>query len=177
MPKLYVIPRDVHEYVLGSGNSYNLLTTSDGIAKLLSAADIASVQRAMSVFPFQFSPEAGIVFAPYPMTTLGSDELYTDLLARATRKFEALALNTDLEKTGTAREYVYYPVDESVWVAVEQRVHESSDPANTTLLINSDFFSALLNAVSNTLGINAAQRSNLLTYYLQSTPNGAQSTE
>lgn len=175
MPQIQFISHDVHAMLDAEGIALNSMKTLSGMVEALSPADMAEATLIQEKrFPFQdLAQQLDITVADTPLTRLTQDGSYPDLSERIRKRYDTLLLQELALDASFTSVYRLYPVDESFWVVVEQRVHaEDRDPADN-LSHNNAFFDALIAQCLQTHHFESVCASKLFTYYLGSLPAAA----
>jgi hypothetical protein len=169
MPILTVVPQDVFDLMQNEGIELSKLNDVNYMAEHLAASDIADIHHALKAFPFQFSDELEIQLSQSPFARLALDEKYADLYYRVNGRIETTALRNEAEAKQNVFSYTLYPVEENLWVAVQQRLHnEPGDPNRLLLKANTGFFDAVIEQALHTQSFERVCSTNLFTYYLGS---------
>ena len=169
MPVLMVIPHDVAVMMKDEGISFSQLGDINYMAEHLSANDIADIHQALSDFPFAFSPELEITLADSPLMQLATDESRQDLHYRVEGRIESNSLRRGTGAEQLAQVFTLNPVEENLWVAVQQRLHkEPGDPSRLLLKSNRGFFDSLIGQALHNMPFERMSSTNLFTYYLGS---------
>lgn len=175
MPKLLVMPHDVFTMLQQSGVEFSCLDDVNYMSENLAASDMADIHIAMETFPFEFSPELEIHRAKSPLATLTqactespNNEKLQDLLYRVKGRITTISLRNANEE-GCVLSYELYPVNETLWVAVQQRLRkESGDPSRLLLRANNALFDGMIAQALHTHPFERVCATNLFTYYLGS---------
>jgi hypothetical protein len=164
-----VIPHDVAVMMKEEGISFSRLGDINYIAEHLSAVDIADIHQALSDFPFAFSPELGITLADSPLAALAAEESLQDLHYRVNGRIETNSMRRGSDAEKLPHVFTLNPVEENLWVAVQQRLHkEPGDPSRLLLKSNRGFFDSLIGQALHTMPFERMCSTNLFTYYLGS---------
>lgn len=169
MPVLTVVPQVVYDMMRDEGISLSKLNDVNYIAEYLSAADIADIHQALSDFPFAFSPELGITMADSPLALLAAQDSHNDLYYRVNGRIENNSIRRESAAEQLPQVFTLNPVEENLWVAVQQRLQkEPGDPSRHLLKANRAFFDSMINQAVHTMPFERMCSTNLFTYYLGS---------
>lgn len=152
------------------------LATLDRLISEVSPQELVDLHRARERFPFTFDAELRVYIARSPLDELHDSGKQPYLYDRALQRLETQRLtspnkDTDPEKPDAISVYTLYPVNESLWVAAEQRLCDyTGDPHRASLSANRAFFDALIAQALHTLSFERVCAANLFTYYLKALP-------
>lgn len=173
MTTLHVIPAAVHRMLEADGIALSCLRTQSDMVEALSTTDMAEITLAQRQFPYAFDKASGIELPLTPHARLSTIAEYTELCDRLSARLESLELDATVRDDTIVSHYVLYPVDESLWVAVEQRVHANECDPNEMTAHRSSFLSAMMANALHTRRFEDVCATNLFTYYLGSLPVAA----
>jgi hypothetical protein len=176
MTKLIVIPQGVFDQYQADGVQFGKLLDTNYIASVSSVNDLAEIHRAIEQFPFQFCKDTDVTVVDSPLVgiALASTEpcveqvQMRDLYNRVNSRVQTL----ELQSTGNAEQkfcgFMLYPVDENLWVAVQQRLHSDiGDPSRVSIEANRAFFDSMIQELLQTRSFPSVASTNLFTYYLE----------
>lgn len=177
MPHLLVVPEDTFETLQAFGHSLSKLEDVNYMVENISASDLADIHVAHVDFPYELPAELGIGKAPTPLEflakamddpTTNTDSLQ-NLYNRVNGLVQTRLLKVADKSVNSVCEYVLHPVNENLWVAVQQRLrHEASDPSRVLLRANESFFDSMIAQALQLFKFEQVCSSNLFTYYLGS---------
>lgn len=168
MPILHVLPATVADLLEAERVSLKILADIEAMASELSAQDLAEIHMAQQNFPFNFN-DVGIVLAASPATRLLQTAQHEALHARVTERIATLQLQAQANPRKLVPSYTLNPVDENVWVAVQQRLDLTGrDPNRQLLSSNRAFFDALIAQLLHTHTFEQVCSTSLFTCYLGS---------
>lgn len=176
MAQLLVVPEAVYDQYKTDGVQFTRLLDTNYIASVSSVNDLAQIDIAMNQFPFVFCPGCGITLAPSPRAGIAiaatADNLerfkMQDLHNALEERIETITLrHAQLPKV--VSEYILYPVDENLWVAVQKSLPiTNSDPERYATISNRTFFDSMINELLRTCKLEQVASTNLFNYYLMS---------
>jgi hypothetical protein len=153
------------------GISLKVLGDIDQMARLLSAHDMADIHLALQGFSFSFDSELQIELAQSPLTRLSASETHESVHYRVNERVQSQTLRQQAEGKNFTPVYTLNPVDENLWVAVQQRLHnQTADPSQLLLSSNQAFFDDLIAQALHCLPFEQVCKTNLFTYYLGTLP-------
>lgn len=171
MSRLYVLPANVVSVLQEAGHSLTCLNDVNKMVEVLSAHDMAEIHLAMKRFPFEFDKELEITFGELPLNRLSQEEVHEHLFNRVETRVTTQMLRDETSGGVGLPEYTLYCVDETLWVAVQQRLYNAErDPSRLLLSLNRGFFDALIAQKLFTQSIEEISSTNLFTYFLESLP-------
>lgn len=168
MPTLVVVPADVANVIATRRCNYDMFKDIDQVLKYLSAADVADIVIASNDFPFD------IDFVTINMEQVLQEQVlvkeeYAEWSKRYQSRYETTLLNTSSELEHVIPVYSLYCVDETLWVAVQQKQHvNEGDPGKLLLKANSEFFDSLIEHVLHTVSFEKVCATPLFKLYLDS---------
>lgn len=173
MTTLHVIPASVYRMLEADGIALSCLRTQSDLVATMSVTDLAEITLAQRRFPYDFDKATDIQLPMTPYARLACVAEYTELCDRLSARLESLELHEAARKTTLMSHYDLYPVDDSLWVAVEQRVHAEKHDPTEQMKRHNDFFSAMMANALYTRRFEDVCATNLFTYYLGSLPVAA----
>lgn len=169
MPRLVVVPDDVAAVIEGRGLNFDLFKDINSMLANLSAADLADIVIASNDFPFDFGSMLVINMEHMLQTEVLTVEEHAALAKRYQARYDTARLKYAAEVDSFMPVYQLYCVDETLWVAVQQRQHiNDCDPKRLLLKANSAFFDALIAHALHTQSFESVCSTNLFTHYLES---------
>lgn len=176
MTKILVIPKDVFEHFQATGVQLNKLLDIRYLASVSSVIDMALIHEAIARFNLPITGQLDIELADSPLTLVGLaakedsddqiklEDLYNRLESRLASSELRIVSNDKL-----VYDYYLYPVDENLWVAVQQSAHiVTSDPNRFSIEINHSFFDSMINQLCECHPFHVVASTNIFTYYLES---------
>jgi len=171
MPDIYVLPSETAAALDDEGLSVVLLKDADLIARQLSAPDVALIEMACRAYPFEFEDGLDVQTALTPLARLresGRHEAFAERVEGCMENLRLQSIETDNKFTPV---YTLNCVDENTWVAVQQRLHESStDPSKLLLSSNRAYFDALIDQALHRHSFEKVCSGDLFRYYLGALP-------
>lgn len=176
MIKILVIPKPVFEQFKTDGVQFSRLCDTNYIAEVCSVSDLTEIHEAINKFPFTFCHQTGVELAPSPVTGLATaatsgeygQHKLEDLYNRVEGRIASSALRKGLAPEGSLLQYELYPVDENLWVAVQQRLHsDNGDPSRLSTKANHALFDSMIAELLRTRTFESVASTNLFTYYLE----------
>lgn len=168
MPTLVVVPADVANVIATRRCSYDMFKDIRKVLKYLSPADVAEITIASGDFPFDIDNVSITMEQILQEQVLNSEE-YVDWTKRYHSRHETTLLNTKQELEHYVPVYSLYCVDETLWVAVQQKQHiEEGDPGKLLLKANSEFFDSLIEHTLHTVSFEKVCSTSLFKLYLDS---------
>lgn len=171
MPDIYVVPSETAAILEAEGLPLSILNDVEAMVQKLTAPDLARIELAFRAFPFEFGIELDVQLALTPLTRMRESGQHAAFIERVEGRIEQLRLNLEADGVNFTPVYTLNPVDENVWVAMQQRLHQSgSDPSSQLLSSNQAFFDALIDQSLQLHSFKTVSGSNLFRYYLGSLP-------
>jgi hypothetical protein len=176
MVKLLVIPQSVLEQFQTDGVQFTKLLDTNYIASVASVSDLADIHDAMNKFPFSFCQSTDVELADSPITGLAKaaevsglgQHKAVDLHNRVEGRIASNALMRAKTPSFGVYDYTLYPVDENLWVAVQQRLHgDNGDPARLSSKLNLALFDSMINELLRTRTFESVAATKLFTNYLE----------
>lgn len=176
MVQLLVVPEAVYEQYKVDGVQFTKLLDTNYITSVSSINDLTLIDLALNQFPFVFCPGTGVVLATSPRVGIAiastADNLerfkMQDLHNALEERVETLSLKL-ANDPNVVNEYILYPVDENLWVAVQKSLPiTNSDPERYATISNRTFFDSMINELLRTCKLEQVASTNLFSYYLMS---------
>lgn len=169
MPNLLVVPHEVFVMLQDGGVNLAKLNDINYMAEHLSASDIADIHSAQVAFPFAFDQTLNINMLRSPLTDLQTNEKYQDLYYRVNGRIETNSIREGSGVSQNAHVFSLYPVEENLWIVVQEKMHNVvGDPSRLLLKANQNFFDSMIAQCLHTLSFEEVCSTDLFTYYLGS---------
>lgn len=176
MTTLIVLPEHVFQQYMTDGVVFAKLCCVEYMKEVSSVNALADIQEAMQNFSIEFCPELDVTLADTPLASIakriaenGAD---VDQWTEFYKRLEGRAANIELRqgnKSALLRKYTLNPVDENLWVAVQQRLHDvTGDPGRLSIKVNSDFFDAVIAEATRSKPLEVVASTKVFTNYLES---------
>lgn len=176
MVNLLVIPADILEHFRNDGVQLTKLLDINYMSKAVSVSDLAAIHCAINKFPFRFCENTKVEIATTPLAQLqvaangveGSCPIMQDLYNRVDGRVTNTQLQDSLHPSLQCYEYSLYPVDENLWVAVQESLHKANgDPARLSIKANLRLFDSMIGELMRTRTFESVASTKLFTYYLE----------
>lgn len=171
MPTIQVVPHELVEALEAERLPLSVLGDIEHMAEVMSVDDLAGCQLARMDFPFTFDAELEISLASSVLNDLSHTTVHENLHNRVEERVQTLQLQQVADASTIVPQYTLYPVDESLWVAAQQRLRVTDgDPGRQLLSCNQGFFDTLIAQALHTHSFESVCKTNLFTHYIQSLP-------
>lgn len=168
MPQLVVVPQEILTVLQGRRQSLDSFKDINYMLKHLSAADMADLVIASNDFAFEFDGLSIIDMEECVRAHIQQTEA-TDLERRFQTRLDTARLKYTEQVNNFVPVYQLYCVDETLWVAVQQKQHiDGCDPKRLLLKANSAFFDDLIANTLHTQSFESVCATPLFTHYLNS---------
>ncbi|BDR25258.1 hypothetical protein RVBP15_0620 [Pseudomonas phage sp. 30-1] len=176
MTQVLVMPKAVFESYKTAGVQFNKLLDANYIVSETSVNDLAEIHQALTAFPFLLPEKLDIKLAVSPIIKVAElgeiDGPEQFKMKDLHNRLESRLATNELRDAGNRNlvyDYYLYPVDENLWVAVQQSAHiASSDPRRVSIQLNHTFFDSMINEMLNTRPRESVASTQIFTYYLES---------
>lgn len=176
MTTIIVLPENVYNQYKADGVVFSKLSNVNYMVEVSTVNSLAEIQEAIVNYPFNHTSEIlDLQLAESPLTMISkyvalqeADEAtYRELYNRLEGRVANAALRQG--NANVVRKYTLYPVEENLWVAVQQRLHDViSDPGKLQIKVNSSYFNQVIQSLSMSMPIYEIAKTNLFTNYLDS---------
>lgn len=169
MIKLQVVPQDVLEMMQAEGIPLTIFHNINDVVQNLSVHDMADIHTATVGFPYTFDPVLDIRLVASPTVQMASDDECDENIRYRVEERIASRVFKNQAQAGLPTKYTLNPVDENLWVVVQQRLHgQASDPNLKESSTNQVFFESLIAQVLHILPFEKVCTTNLFSQYLLS---------
>jgi hypothetical protein len=176
MTRLIVLPASTYDRYKTDGVQFSKLCDTNYITEVSSVTDLAEMQDAHDNFTIEFCSVLDVCLAEPPLALLAKSAATLDayqakwreLHNRLEGRMQSLHLRQGTSAR-TIRSYTLYPVDENLWVAVQQRLHDViGDPSRLSVKVNRDFFDSVIGELLRNRSFELVAATKIFTNYLES---------